>query len=118
MGFQPLVKSSPGQAHSGNNIAIYSCEGLPGCGEGFSAPRIHGVLSTSASSVSAYVGYFHNAGAMDTMKVRIRAYSADDVLQAETPYVTVIEDQPLTQITAHAPSATFSRSRPSPSPSR
>jgi hypothetical protein len=107
MGFQPLVKTTPGQAHSASNLAIYSCEGFQNCGEGFSAPRFHGVLSTSASSVSAFVGYYHNAGAMDTMKIQLRGFSSDDVLQAQSAFVTVTEDQPLTQITATAPSATI-----------
>ncbi len=105
--YQPFVKSSL-RAHSLGNEAIYSCEGLLGCGEGFTTPRFRGVLSTSASSVSAYVGYFVNFATMDTVKVRLRAYNADDVLQAESPFVTVTEDAPLTQqVTATAPAATI-----------
>lgn len=66
------------------------------------------MLSTSASSVSAHVGYYVNFNTMDTVKVRIRAYNADDVLQAESPYVTVTENTPLTQqVTATAPSPTI-----------
>ena len=107
--FQPFVKSAPLAAHSASNEAVYSCEGIQGCGEGFSTPRIHGVLSTSATSVSAYVGYFpYSTPTMDTVKVRLLAYNADDVLQAQSPFVTVTDNLPLTQlVTATAPSATI-----------
>ncbi len=105
---QPYVKSAPLTAHSGSNVAVYDCTGLLGCGESFATPRFRGVLSTSASSVSAYVGYFRNFSTMDTANVRLRAYNADDVLQAESPFVTVTEDAPLTQqVTAAAPAATI-----------
>jgi hypothetical protein len=103
---QPYVKTSA-VAHSAPNEGVYDCTGLPGCGEGFFTPRMRGVLSNSASSVSAYVGYYLNFGEMDTVQVRIRAYNADDVLQAESGFVTVTENGPLTQVTATAPAATI-----------
>ncbi len=59
---QPYVTSAPLQAHSPSNVAVYNCIGLAGCVEVFATPRFRGVLSTSASSVSAYVGYFSNFG--------------------------------------------------------
>src|SRR3954453_14683640 len=77
------------------------------CGEGFSAPGFPGVLGPSASSISAFVGYYHNAGTMDTMKIQLRGYGSDDGLQAQSAFVTVTEDQPLMQLPAPAPSATI-----------
>ena len=57
-GVSPLVKSFPGKAHSGDKVGVYSCEGLPGCGEGFSDPQLRGTLTTTATSVSTYVGFW------------------------------------------------------------
>ena len=106
-GLRPLVKQFPGMAHSGDQVGVYSCEGLPGCGEGFSAPQLRGTLSSSATSVSAYVGYWVNPSfpaAGDTFKVRIRAFNSNDVAIAASPYVTVTQGEPLTQqVTATAP---------------
>ena len=65
------------------------------------------MLTNSASSVSAYVGYwdnplFPNPG--DTMQARIRAYNSDDELVSESGYVTVTSGATLTQqVTATAP---------------
>ncbi len=107
-GLQPYVTSAPLQAHSPSNVAVYNCIGLAGCVEDFSIPRFRGVLSTSASSVSAYVGYFANFSTMNTVKVRLLAYNADGMLQAQSPFVTVTEGAPLTQqVTAAAPAATI-----------
>ncbi len=106
---QPYVRSAPLQAHSPSNLAVYDCTGLPvGACESYPTPRFRGVLSTSASSVSAYVGYFVNFSIMDTVKVRLLAYNADGMLQAESPFVTVSAGAPLTQqVTAAAPAATI-----------
>src|SRR3954447_26279412 len=85
-GLRPLVKSYPGKAHSGDRVGVYSCEGLPGCGEGFSNPQLRAALTTSAVSVSAYVGYWENPAFPnpgDTFKVRLRAFNSNDALVGE-----------------------------------
>ena len=106
-GVSPLVKSFPGKAHSGDKVGVYSCEGLPGCGEGFSDPQLRGTLTTTATSVSTYVGFWVDPafpGAGDSFMVRIRAYNSSDVLVAQSPYVTVVQGNALTQqVTATAP---------------
>ena len=106
-GIRPLVKSSPSQAHSGDRIGVYSCEGLQGCGEGFFDPQLRGTLTTTATSVSTYVGYWDDPafpGPPDSFMVRIRAYNSSDVVVAESSYVTVSRGAPLTQqISATAP---------------
>ena len=103
--YLPLVKAAPAAAHSPNNLAIYSCEGIQGCGEGFSTPRIRGVLKTSGTSVSAYVGYYSGTSSGDSMKVRIVGYDADGNQTAASDYVTVTDGSALTQqVTATAPS--------------
>jgi hypothetical protein len=107
LGIRPVVKPFPGKAHSGDRVGVYTCEGLPGCGEGFADPQLRGQLTTTATSVSAYVGYWVDPAfpaAGDTFMVRIRAYNSSDVVIAESPYVTVVQGDPLTQqVTATAP---------------
>jgi hypothetical protein len=99
-GTRPLVKSFPGKARSGDRVGVFSCEGLPGCGEGFGVtPRLHGVLKNSANSLSVYVGYwmdpaFPNSGTLDA---RLRAFDVDGNVVAESPYVTVTQDAAITQ---------------------
>jgi len=106
-GIRPVVKTFPGAAHSDGQVGVYTCEGLPGCGEGFQPPQLRGVLTTSATSVSAYVGFwvdpaFPNPG--DSFQARIRAFNSDNELVGESPYVTVMSGAPLTQqVTATAP---------------
>ena len=106
-GIRPVVKPFPGKAHSGDRVGVYTCQGLPGCGEGFSDPQLRGTLTTTATSVSAYVGYWVDpivGGAGDAFMVRIRAYNSNDVVIAESPYVTVVQGDALTQqVTATAP---------------
>ena len=106
-GLRPLVKSFPGKAHSGDRVGVYSCEGLPGCGEGFSDPQLRGTLTTTATSVSSYVGYWDDPafpGGPDSFMVRMLAYNSSDVLVAQSPYVSVSWNAPLTeQVTATAP---------------
>ena len=106
-GIRPVVKPFPGKAHSGDRVGVYTCETLPGCGEGFFDPQLRGTLTTTATSVSAYVGYWVDPnfpGAGDSFMVRIRAYNSSDVVIAESPYVTVVQGDPLTQqVTATAP---------------
>ena len=106
-GIRPLVKPFPGKAHSGDRVGVYTCEGLPGCGEGFFDPQLRGTLTTTATSVSAYVGYWDNPafpGGPDSFMVRIRAYNSSDVLVAQSPYVSVSRNAALTQqVTATAP---------------
>ncbi|HMJ96181.1 MAG TPA: hypothetical protein VK486_10025, partial [Thermoleophilaceae bacterium] len=105
-GVRPVVKSSPSQAHSGDKIGVYSCEGLLGCGEGFPPPQLRGTLTTTATSVSAYVGFWAGPAGTptgDSFMVRIRAYNSSDVVIAESPYVTVVDSAALTQqVTATA----------------
>ena len=104
-GTRPLVKAVGGLAHSGDRIGVYSCEGLPGCGEGFSTPVLHGDLTTSVNAVSAFVGYYDYGGGADTARVRIRAFNNSTGLVAESPYVTVSMGAPLDQqVTATSPS--------------
>lgn len=106
-GIRPVVKAFPGKAHSGSQVGVYTCQFLQGCGEGFSDPQLRGTLTTTATSVSAYVGYWVDpdfGGAGDTFMVRIRAYNSNDVVIAESPYVTVVQGDALTQqVTATAP---------------
>jgi hypothetical protein len=104
-GTRPVVKSIPGRAHSGDRVGVYSCEGLPGCGEGFAAPRLGGVLQTSANSVGAYVGLYSFAppGGGATADVRLLAYDDSHALIGQSPYVTVTENAPFDQqVTATA----------------
>ena len=73
-GVSPLVKPFPGKAHSGDKVGVYSCEGLPDCGEGFSDPQLRGTLTTTATSVSTYVGFWVDPafpGAGDSFMARI-----------------------------------------------
>ena len=106
-GLRPLVKTFTGKAHSGDRVGVYSCEGLPGCGEGFSDPQLRASLTTSATSVSSYVGYWDDPafpGGPDSMMVRILAYNSSDVLVAQSGYASVARNAPLTQqVTATAP---------------
>ncbi len=106
-GRRPLVKTFPGSARSGDRVGVYSCEGLPGCGESFSTPQLRAALNRSATSVSAYVGYWVDPAypnPNDSFQVRIRAYNSDDALVSESPYVTVTSGAPLSQqVTATAP---------------
>jgi hypothetical protein len=106
-GVSPLVKSFPGKAHSGDKVGVYSCEGLPGCGEGFSDPQLRGTLTTTATSVSVYVGFWTDPASPasgDSFMVRIRAYNSSDVVIAESGYVTVVQGNALTQqVAATAP---------------
>lgn len=106
-GLRPLIKPFPGKAHSGDKVGVYTCEGLGGCGEGFFDPQLRGTLATTATSVSAYVGYWvdpANPLAGDSFMVRIRAYNSSDVVIAQSPYVTVVQGNALTQqVTATAP---------------
>jgi hypothetical protein len=106
-GVRPVVKPFPGKAHSGDRVGVYTCEGLPDCGEGFADPQLRGTLTTTATSVSAYVGFWVDPafpGAGDSFMVRIRAYNSSDVLVAQSPYVTVVQGNALTQqVTATAP---------------
>lgn len=103
-GERPLVKQVGAKAHSGDRVGVYSCEGLPGCGEGFSEPVLRGQLAQSANAVSAWVGWYRdpafpiNPGdPVESISVRIRAFTAEDALVAESAYVTVTEDAPLSQ---------------------
>src|SRR5438067_10456520 len=91
---EPLVKSAPTAAHSPNNVAIYSCENLAGCGEVFVSPKLRGVLDNSAASVSAYVGFYAYSppGSGATAQVQLRAYNSSDELVGQSSYVTVTEN--------------------------
>jgi hypothetical protein len=104
---RPVVKPYPDKAHSGSQVGVYSCEGLPGCGEVFPPPQLRGTLTTSATSVSAYVGYWENPdfpNPGDSFMARILAYNSGDELVAQSSYVTVVSGAPLTQqVTATAP---------------
>jgi hypothetical protein len=106
-GARPMVKAYPGKAHSGDRVGVSTCEGLPGCGEVFPPPRLRGVLTNTATSVSAYVGYWENPlfpNPGDTMQARIRAYNSDGQLIGSSAYVTVTSGAALTQrVTTTAP---------------
>lgn len=105
-GFRPLVKAVPTRAHSGSNVAIYQCdETVTVCGEGFPNPVLRGVLVTSASSLSAYVGWYRDLPEPGSMQVKLRAFNGSGTLVGESA-VTVTRDAPLTQqVTVTAPSA-------------
>lgn len=106
-GRRPVIKSFPGNAHSGDHVGVYYCEGLPGCGEDFSNPLLRAGLTKSATSVSAYVGYWEIPGYPnpgDSFKARIRAYNSNNELVAESQYVRVTAGAALSgQVTATAP---------------
>jgi len=106
-GYRPLVKSVPGKAHSGDRVAVYECDPSVGvCGEGFPNPVIHGVLRTSASSLSAYVGWYSGFSEPGAMEIRLRAYDGSGALVMESAPVTVSRNAPLAQqVTVTAPSA-------------
>ena len=103
----PSSSRFPARRTRGTGSASTRCEGLPGCGEGFLDPQLRGTLTTTATSVSAYVGYWVDPAypaAGDTFMVRLRAYNSSDVLVAQSPYVTVVQGDALTQqVTATAP---------------
>jgi hypothetical protein len=104
---RPVVKSVGAKAHSGDRVGINSCEGIPDACESYPPPVLRGELSSSANSVSAFVGYysFSPPGGGDMVSVRIRAFNADTGLIAESPYVVVTEDAAFNQqVTATSPS--------------
>ncbi len=106
-GMRPMVKAYPGKAHSGDRVGVSTCEGLTGCGEVFPPPRLRGVLTNTATTVSAYVGYWENPlfpNPGDTMQARIRAYNSDGDLLGSSVYVTVTSGATMTQkVTVTAP---------------
>src|SRR2546423_12039323 len=75
---QPVVKSAPSKAHSDGNVAIWTCEFLGECSS--SSPHVRGILTDSASSISAYAGFYSYSppGSGATADVRLLAYNASD----------------------------------------
>jgi hypothetical protein len=86
--YLPVVREVGAQAHAGTHVADFStCQG-PGCGEGFAPPAARGDLSTSATSVSMYVGEMTNQFPR-AMPVQLTAYDAAGTVLDQSPQVMV-----------------------------
>jgi hypothetical protein len=88
-GYAPVIREAVGQAHSGNNVAdIETCVPSP-CGEFAGVPDTRGELSTTATSVSVYVGEFGSAPA--SADVELIGYTAQNAVVQQTGPVVVTE---------------------------
>jgi len=102
-GLLPVVAAvPPGVAHSGDRVAdISECAGCE-----FFTPRTVGRLATSASRVSAYVGFIGSPG-MEQATVTLVARELGGQVVG-TSSATVLEGQPFTQqLAVVAPAATI-----------
>jgi len=94
------VTDAPGFAHSGNEVA--AVERTCMC-EDFSPYDARVNLSTTASSVSAWVGYFGPEAGSTGMQ--LVAYDATDTQVAASPVATVVQGSPMQQITVTSATA-------------
>jgi len=93
-GFAPVVREAVGQAHSGSNVAdIETCVPSP-CGEFGGVPDTRGELSTTASSVSVYVGYLGSES--NTADVELIGYDAQNTVVQKSGPVVVTQGTPFT----------------------
>ena len=103
-GWYPVVRSAPGLAHSGSQVADVSTCTAPNC-EGFE-PRSTGRLTQTASTVGAYVGYTGtDPPPQPTAQITLTAFdAAGGVIGSQSAVVT--QQQPFTQfLSVSAPSA-------------
>ncbi|HWI73131.1 MAG TPA: hypothetical protein VNT55_14345, partial [Baekduia sp.] len=104
-GYLPVIRSAPGQAHSGTQVADFNTcvGGTDDCGE-FRPALTRGRLSASAKAVSVNIGFLGTDPA-NTAPVQLRAYDAGGTL-LDTADATVTEGAPLnTTMTVDAPTA-------------
>jgi hypothetical protein len=101
-GWFPLVRSAPGQAHSGTKVAdVATCTAV-NC-EGFT-PRSTGRLTSFARTVSVYVGYLGNdPEPRPTAQITLTALNSDGVAVG-TQSVTVTEGDPFVLVSVTSPS--------------
>ena len=100
-GFAPVVRSAPGKASSGTQVADFNTciGGTDDCGE-FRPAITRGRLSASATQVSVHVGYL-DTGNANTAPLELRAYDASGTL-IDTAGATVTENAPFTTtLTVH-----------------
>jgi hypothetical protein len=102
-GYFPVIRSAPGQATSGTQVADFAtCVGL--CGE-FPAAATRGRLSQSAGRVTVAIGYLGSDPA-NTAPVELRAFDAANH-QIALAQATVTEGAPFTTMTVSYPSASI-----------
>ncbi len=88
-GYNPIIRASPGKAHSGSQVAeIASCDPEP-CGEFPAAPNTRGELSTKATSVSVYVGYIGSGS--NTASLELIGYDADGGIVGQSSLKTITQ---------------------------
>ena len=93
-GWFPVVRSAPGLAHSGSQVADVSTCTAPNC-EGF-FPRSIGRLTTLASKVAVNVGYLGSEMPAPTAQITLTAYDAGGGTIGSQS-TTVTQGQPFTQ---------------------
>jgi hypothetical protein len=92
-GYKPVIRSAPGKAHSGTQVADFNTcvGGTDACGE-FRPALTRGRLSQTATQVSVQIGYL-DTGNTNTAPVQLRAYDAGGTL-LDTADATVTENAP------------------------
>ena len=103
-GWFPVVRSAPGLAHSGSQVADVATCTAPNC-EGFT-PSATGRLVETASTVGVYVGYLGtDPPPYPTAEITLTAYAAGGAVLG-TRSAVVTQQQPFTQyLSVTAPSA-------------
>lgn len=94
-GYKPVIRSAPGKASSGTQVADFNTcvGGTDACGE-FRPALTRGRLSASATSVSVHIGFL-DTGHAETAPVQLRAYDAGGTL-LDTADASVVEGAPFT----------------------
>jgi hypothetical protein len=105
-GFLPVVRSVPGQAHSGANVADFNTciGGTDACGE-FRPALTRGRLSSFASAVSVRVGFLGSDSSI-SVPIELKAYDTSGTQVGTTQTATVTQGAPFDeQLTVIAPDA-------------